>query len=133
MLANISRAIQMHWTGLSETEENVDARRTLAAQIGAANTLEDAIRIVQRAVKERDFFFSVGDARRTGLDADASGLQRTALAEAAVTLLVPRVLADFSTRFGRVRGGSLAVVAMGKAGGRGYAHGRLGPRPDVRV
>ncbi len=35
-----------------------------------------------------------------------------------MTLLVPRVLADFSTRFGRVPGGTLAVVAMGKAGGR---------------
>ena len=32
--------------------------------------------------------------------------------------MVPRVLADFSTRHGRVPGGALAVVAMGKAGGR---------------
>ena len=103
--------------GLLETEENVDARRTLRTRIDAANTLEDAIRIVQRAVKERDFFLSVATLEGR-LDADASGLQRTALAEAAVTLLVPRVLADFSTRFGRVRGGPLAVVAMGKAGGR---------------
>jgi [glutamine synthetase] adenylyltransferase / [glutamine synthetase]-adenylyl-L-tyrosine phosphorylase len=103
--------------GLLETQENVDARRTLRTRISAANTLEDAIRIVQRAVKERDFFLSVA-ALEGRLDADASGLQRTALAEAAVTLLVPRVLADFSTRFGRVPGGTLAVVAMGKAGGR---------------
>ena len=72
---------------------------------------------MQRAVKERDFFLSVATLEGR-LDADASGLQRTALAEAAVTLLVPRVLADFSTRFGRVPGGTLAVVAMGKAGGR---------------
>jgi [glutamine synthetase] adenylyltransferase / [glutamine synthetase]-adenylyl-L-tyrosine phosphorylase len=103
--------------GLLETEENVDAGRTLRTRINAANTLEDAIRIVQRAVKERDFFLSVATFEGR-LDADASGLHRTALAEAAVTLLVPRVLADFSTRFGRVPGGTLAVVAMGKAGGR---------------
>jgi [glutamine synthetase] adenylyltransferase / [glutamine synthetase]-adenylyl-L-tyrosine phosphorylase len=103
--------------GLLETEEGVDPRRTLRTRISAANTLEDAIRIVQRAVKERDFFLSVATLEGR-LVADASGLQRTALAEAAVSLLVPRVLADFSTRFGRVTGGSLAVVAMGKAGGR---------------
>ena len=28
------------------------------------------------------------------------------------------VLADFSARFGRVRGGGMVVVALGKAGGR---------------
>ena len=32
--------------------------------------------------------------------------------------LLPPVLADFAARFGRVRGGAMAVVAMGKAGGR---------------
>jgi glutamate-ammonia-ligase adenylyltransferase len=103
--------------GLLETEENVDARRMLRARISAATTLEDAIRIVQRSVKERDFFLSVATLEGR-LDADASGLQRTALADAAVSLLVPGVLTDFSTRFGRVPGGTLAVVAMGKAGGR---------------
>ena len=103
--------------GLLETQENVDARRMLRTRISDASTLEDTIRIVQRAVKERDFFLSVATLEGR-LDADASGLQRTALAEAAVWLLVPRVLADFSTRFGRVPGGTLAVVAMGKAGGR---------------
>jgi [glutamine synthetase] adenylyltransferase / [glutamine synthetase]-adenylyl-L-tyrosine phosphorylase len=33
-------------------------------------------------------------------------------------VLVPAVLADFATRFGKVPGGGLAVVVMGKAGGR---------------
>jgi glutamate-ammonia-ligase adenylyltransferase len=103
--------------GLLETQENVDGRRMLRTRIGDASTLEDAIRIVQRAVKERDFFLSVATLEGR-LGADASGLRRTALAEAAVSALVPRVLADFSTRFGRVPGGTLVVVAMGKAGGR---------------
>jgi [glutamine synthetase] adenylyltransferase / [glutamine synthetase]-adenylyl-L-tyrosine phosphorylase len=35
-----------------------------------------------------------------------------------LSVMVPRVLADFATRFGRIPGGALAVVAMGKAGGR---------------
>ena len=68
-------------------------------------------------MKERDFYLSVATLEGR-LDADASGRQRTALAEAALSALVPRVLADFATRFGRVQGGALAVVAMGKAGGR---------------
>ena len=40
------------------------------------------------------------------------------LADAALDALLPRVLADFAPRFGRVRGGAMAVVALGKAGGR---------------
>ena len=82
-----------------------------------AATLEDVIQIVRRAVKERDFFLSVATLEGR-LDVNASGRQRTALAEAALSVLVPHVLADFATRFGRVPGGALAVVAMGKAGGR---------------
>jgi [glutamine synthetase] adenylyltransferase / [glutamine synthetase]-adenylyl-L-tyrosine phosphorylase len=103
--------------GLLETQEKVDARRLLRARIAGATALEDVIRIVQRSVKERDFLLSVATLEGR-LDADTSGLQRTALADASVSVLVPRVLADFSTRFGRVPGGTLAVVAMGKAGGR---------------
>ena len=52
------------------------------------------------------------------MDADAAGRQRSDLAEAALSVLVPRVLADCARRYGRVPGGALAVVAMGKAGGR---------------
>jgi glutamate-ammonia-ligase adenylyltransferase len=52
------------------------------------------------------------------MDADTAGLQRTAIAEAALGALLPLVLADFSARFGRVRGGAIVVVALGKCGGR---------------
>ena len=99
------------------TEEAVDAVRMLRSRMADAARLEDVIQVVRRAVKERDFFLSVATLEGR-LDADASGRQRTALAEAALSVLVPRVLADFATRFGRVPGGALAVVAMGKAGGR---------------
>ena len=40
------------------------------------------------------------------------------MADAALAALLPPVLADFASRFGRVRGGAMAVVALGKAGGR---------------
>jgi glutamate-ammonia-ligase adenylyltransferase len=103
--------------GLLTPEEPVPVRRMLRGRLADARGLEDSIRIAGQAVKERDFFLSVATLEGR-LDADAAGRQRAALAEAAIGLLVPAVLADFSTRFGTVPGGSLAVVAMGKAGGR---------------
>ncbi len=42
----------------------------------------------------------------------------TDVADAALAELLPAVLEDFATRYGRVRGGEMAVVALGKAGGR---------------
>ena len=103
--------------GLLTPDDVGDARRMLRSRITDATTLEDVIQLVRRAVKERDFFLSVATLEGR-LDVNASGRQRTALAEAALSVLVPHVLADFATRFGRVPGGALAVVAMGKAGGR---------------
>ena len=52
------------------------------------------------------------------IGADAAGLARTALADAAIAVLLPRVMADHVRRFGRVRGGGIVVVALGKAGSR---------------
>ncbi|HEY0422625.1 MAG TPA: bifunctional [glutamine synthetase] adenylyltransferase/[glutamine synthetase]-adenylyl-L-tyrosine phosphorylase, partial [Rhodopila sp.] len=103
--------------GLLSSQDAVDAGRMLRLRISDATKLEDVIQIARRAVKERDFYLSVATLEGW-LDVNGSGQQRTALAEAALATLVPRVLADFATRFGRVEGGALAVVAMGKAGGR---------------
>jgi glutamate-ammonia-ligase adenylyltransferase len=89
----------------------------LRTRLADTTRLEDVIQVVRRAVKERDFLLSVATLEGR-LDVDESGQQRSALAEAALSVMVPRVLADFSTRYGRVPGGALAVVAMGKAGGR---------------
>lgn len=103
--------------GLLTADDGVDIRRMLRERLTDAARLEDVIQIVRRAVKERDFFLSVATLEGR-LDANASGRQRAALAEASLSILVPAVLADFASRFGRVPGGALAVVAMGKVGGR---------------
>ena len=103
--------------GLLSADDPVDATAVLRAGAADANSLEEVIKNVRQAVKARDFFLSVATLEGR-LDVDASGCQRSALAEAALSVLVPRVLADFSGRFGRVPGGALAVVVMGKAGGR---------------
>jgi glutamate-ammonia-ligase adenylyltransferase len=52
------------------------------------------------------------------LDVDAAGEARSALADAAITGLLPHINGEFAERYGKVKGGALAVVALGKLGGR---------------
>ena len=47
-----------------------------------------------------------------------AGEARSDLAAAALASLLPHVVDDFSDRHGRVKGGALAIVALGKLGGR---------------
>ena len=82
---------------------------TLANTYTASNTLANAAQpILERMSAAYGESFSVAtlDGR---LDADATGLARAALADAALAALLPCVLADFAVRNGRVRGGGLAV------------------------
>ena len=103
--------------GLLSPRETPDYGRVLKAQLGDASGLETSIAAIQTTVREEEFALAVGTLEGR-LDADAAGLARAALADAALTGLLPAVLDDFSRRFGRVRGGELAVVALGKAGGQ---------------
>jgi [glutamine synthetase] adenylyltransferase / [glutamine synthetase]-adenylyl-L-tyrosine phosphorylase len=103
--------------GLLAPEEDPDPAPLLRARLKDARLLEDAIEIIRRTVREEDFTVSVATMEGR-LDTDTAGRRRTEIADAALSALLPRVLADFSARFGQVRGGSMAVVAMGKAGGR---------------
>ena len=50
--------------------------------------------------------------------------RRTALADATLAALLPSVLEEHAARYGTVRGGAMAVVALGKAGGREMMAGR---------
>jgi glutamate-ammonia-ligase adenylyltransferase len=103
--------------GLLSPDENPDPARLLRGRLRDARLLEDVIEITRRTVREEDFTISVATMEGR-LEADEAGLRRTAIADAALGVLLPPVLADFSARFGRVRGGAMAVVALGKAGGR---------------
>ena len=103
--------------GLLAPEAASDPARTLRARLAGVGPLEDAVAIIRRTVREEDFRISV--ATLDGwLDADAAGLERAELADAALAALLPRALADFAARNGRVRGGALVLVLLGKAGGR---------------
>ena len=103
--------------GLLDPAENPDFARTLRLRRADAQDLEDAISIIRAMVREEEFSLAVATMEGR-LDADAAGQLRSALAEAALAALLPIVLADFATRFGRVRGGAMALVVMGKTGGR---------------
>ena len=103
--------------GLLSPAEDADPETLLSQRLGDARDLDEAIRAVQRSVREEDFAISLATLEGR-LDADAAGLRRTALADATIRALLPRVLADVERRYGAVPGGGLAVVLLGKAGGR---------------
>jgi glutamate-ammonia-ligase adenylyltransferase len=90
-------------------------RPVLRRQLTEAVDLEQAIAITRRFVRREEFHLSVATLEGR-MDADKAGALRSALAESALSLLLPRVLAAHRARYGRVKGGAFAVVALGKAG-----------------
>jgi glutamate-ammonia-ligase adenylyltransferase len=90
-------------------------RPVLRRQLAEAGDLEQAITITRRFVRQEEFHLSVATLEGR-MDVDKAGFLRSALAESALSLLLPRVLAAHKARYGRVRGGAFAVVALGKAG-----------------
>jgi glutamate-ammonia-ligase adenylyltransferase len=103
--------------GLLDGIEPPPAAGILRTRLQDARGLEEAISIIRRTVREADFALSVATLEGR-IDADEAGLRRSALADAALSALLPRVLEDFAARFGRIRGGAMAVLLLGKAGGR---------------
>ncbi len=94
-----------------------DPAASLAAQLRDGRLLDEALGIASRFVRGEEFRLAVAELDG-GLDQDAAGEARTALAEAAIACLLPTVLADHTRRFGRLPGGVMVVVALGKAGSR---------------
>ena len=103
--------------GLLAPRATPDYLPLLTAQLGDAQVLEDSIVAIRTTVREEEFALAVATLEGR-MDADDAGIARAALADAALGALLAPVLADFARRFGRVHGGGLAVVLMGKAGGR---------------
>ena len=94
-----------------------DLAETLRHQLLDARTLEDQVGITRRMVRAEDFRLCVAQMESV-VDVDVAGTLRTALADAAQEALLPAVLSELAVRHGWVRGGAMAVVALGKAGGR---------------
>ena len=89
----------------------------LPALMREARDLDETLEATRRLVAEN--MLDIDAAELEGrVDADSSGEQRSAIADAAIAVLLPAVQNDFTRRFGRVPGGGLAVLALGKLGGR---------------
>ncbi len=89
----------------------------LGGAVRGAASVDDALARVAPLVRAEEFRLALGELDgRLGID--AAGLARSRLAEATIGALLPVVLADHRRRFGRIAGGGLVVVALGKAGSR---------------
>ncbi len=94
-----------------------DPAASLPALVKDARFLEEALEAARRLVTEGKFEIDAA-ALEGRLDTDAAGLARSGLADAAIGALLPRITQDFAQRHGKVAGGALGVVALGKLGGR---------------
>jgi glutamate-ammonia-ligase adenylyltransferase len=89
----------------------------ITARVKAARHLEEALDAARRLATERRF--DVDAAMLEGrVDANEAGILRSDLADEVMAAILPRVTRDFAIRHGRIPGGALAVLALGKLGGR---------------
>lgn len=91
------------------------AAPVLADRLSDATTPEDVVTVTSAFVRAEEFRLCCAQ-MEGGIDVDAAGFARTALADAALAALLPVVLAEHARRYGTIRGGDVAVVALGKAG-----------------
>ena len=111
-LASVPAALE----GLFSPEHiDHDPARSLATQLTDARALDQALAIATRFIRGEEFRLAVAELDGR-IDQDEAGLARTQLADAAITQLLPLILAEHARRYGRLRGGGLVVVALGKAG-----------------
>jgi len=80
-----------------------------------AADLEEAVTLTRRFVRREEFHLSVATLEGR-MDIDAAGRLRSELAATALSLLLPLVVAQHQKRYGKIKGGAFAVVALGKAG-----------------
>jgi glutamate-ammonia-ligase adenylyltransferase len=100
---------------LSPAERFAAPKPILARLLKEAADLEEAVAITRRFVRREDFHLSVATLEGR-LDTDAAGRLRAHLAAAAISLLLPRIIAHHESRYGRIKGMKFGVVALGKAG-----------------
>ncbi|HZF75561.1 MAG TPA: bifunctional [glutamine synthetase] adenylyltransferase/[glutamine synthetase]-adenylyl-L-tyrosine phosphorylase [Acetobacteraceae bacterium] len=87
----------------------------LAALVRDGRFLDEALEALRRLVTERKFEIDAA-ALEGRVGVDEAGAARSALADAALSALLPRLSAEFAAKFGKVAGGAFGVVALGKLG-----------------
>ena len=91
--------------------------RALAQQLEPAQHLEETLDIARRWTHDRQFQLGVHILRGTP-DAEYASLALTDIAETVLRGLLPHVWSAFRAQHGRLPGRGLAIVALGKLGGR---------------
>ena len=101
--------------------EELPDRNALKAEFDEALKLardfEDVLDIIRRKVNDRRFEIGVHVLRNV-IDADEAGEAQSNIAEAALLALMPSVIEEFTSKHGRIQDSEMAVIAMGKLGGR---------------
>ncbi|WP_160121715.1 bifunctional [glutamine synthetase] adenylyltransferase/[glutamine synthetase]-adenylyl-L-tyrosine phosphorylase [Rhodovarius lipocyclicus] len=99
----------------------------VAALVRDARHFEEALDSARRLATERRF--EIDTAMLEGrLTADEAGGLRSGMADAVIGAIMPAVAEEFAIRHGRIEGGSLAMLALGKLGGR-----EMLPRSDLDI
>ncbi len=94
-----------------------DLARDLDHVLDRARHYEDLLDRARRWTAERKFQVGL-QLLRGRIDGEAAGGAFADIAEAALAVLLPRVADEFAKSHGRVAGGALAVVGLGKLGSR---------------
>jgi len=94
-----------------------DPGQKLASLLRDAGAVDESLAIASRFVRGEEFRLAAAELEGW-IDQDAAGFARTELVESVISQLLPRVLADHARRYGKLRGGAMVVVALGKAGSR---------------
>jgi glutamate-ammonia-ligase adenylyltransferase len=89
----------------------------LAEIAAGARDFEDTLDLLRRWANERRFQIGVQLLHRT-LDPAASGSAYADVAEAVLGALLPAVARDFARAHGKIPGGEVAILAMGRLGSR---------------
>lgn len=89
----------------------------LETWLARADDLQDVFDLMRRWANDRRFQVGVQELRGT-LDPVAAGLDYSSIAEVSMRTLLPRVEKAFAQDHGRVPGCDMAIIAMGKLGGR---------------
>lgn len=97
------------------------AREVLAAELDAsldgAVHYEEMLDLARRWVGERKFKIGV-QLLRHWLNGESSGAAFADVAETAINSLLPRVIAEFERANGKIAGGEIVVLGLGKLGSR---------------
>jgi glutamate-ammonia-ligase adenylyltransferase len=94
-----------------------DLERSLDAALAEAERIEDALDATRRWAHDRQF--QAGTQLLRGLvDAEQAGATLSDIADSCIARLLPRIAAEFAQAHGGVPGGAVAIVALGKLGGR---------------